>query len=87
MCRVAHLGSIQFVGNDRLPMIPGETRAILARPGRFERPTYRLGGGCSILLSYGRVSGEPGLLPVAPMKASRKRGLAARAAAIWSQWR
>ena len=26
---------------------------LLAFPRRFERPTYRLGGGCSILLSYG----------------------------------
>ena len=25
----------------------------MAFPGRFERPTYRLGGGCSIRLSYG----------------------------------
>ena len=27
--------------------------AALASPGRFERPTFRLGGGCSIQLSYG----------------------------------
>ena len=26
---------------------------LLVIPGRFELPTYRLGGGCSILLSYG----------------------------------
>ncbi len=26
---------------------------ILAAPARFERTTYRLGGGCSIQLSYG----------------------------------
>ncbi len=25
----------------------------VAAPARFERTTYRLGGGCSILLSYG----------------------------------
>ncbi len=25
----------------------------MAAPARFERTTYRLGGGCSILLSYG----------------------------------
>lgn len=26
---------------------------FMASPGRFERPTFRLGGECSILLSYG----------------------------------
>ena len=26
---------------------------LLVIPGRFELPTYRLGGGCSIQLSYG----------------------------------
>ena len=25
----------------------------MAAPGRFERPTFNLGGCCSILLSYG----------------------------------
>ena len=25
----------------------------MVTPARFERTTYRLGGGCSILLSYG----------------------------------
>ena len=30
-------------------------RRFLAFPRRFERPTYRLGGGCSILLSYGNI--------------------------------
>ena len=29
---------------------------FLARPARFERTAFRLGGGCSILLSYGRKS-------------------------------
>ena len=28
---------------------------MLVIPGRFELPTYRLGGGCSIQLSYGTV--------------------------------
>ena len=28
----------------------------LARLMRFERTTFRLGGGCSILLSYKRIS-------------------------------
>ena len=28
---------------------------FMAFPRRFERPTYRLGGGCSILLSYGNI--------------------------------
>ena len=28
----------------------------LALPARFERATFRLGGGCSILLSYGSIS-------------------------------
>ncbi len=35
---------------------PTNTRKWLfymAAPGRFERPAYRLGGGCSIQLSYG----------------------------------
>ena len=27
----------------------------MARPARFERATFRLGGGCSIQLSYGRI--------------------------------
>ena len=30
-------------------------RAFLARPKEFESPTFRLGGGRSILLSYGRI--------------------------------
>ena len=30
-------------------------RPDMALPARFERATFRLGGGCSILLSYGRV--------------------------------
>ena len=30
-----------------------QVRILLVIPGRFELPTYRLGGGCSILLSYG----------------------------------
>ena len=29
--------------------------AVLASPARFERATFRLGGGRSILLSYGRM--------------------------------
>ena len=32
-------------------------RAKMARPGGLEPPTYRLEGGCSILLSYGRKYG------------------------------
>ncbi len=28
---------------------------LMARPRRFERLTFRLGGGCSIQLSYGRM--------------------------------
>ncbi len=28
---------------------------LLARPKEFESPTFRLGGGRSILLSYGRI--------------------------------
>ena len=27
----------------------------MASPARFERATFRLGGGCSIQLSYGRI--------------------------------
>ncbi len=30
---------------------------LLAPMRRFERPTYRLGGGCSILLSYMGICG------------------------------
>lgn len=30
-------------------------RGFLAFPGRFELPTFRLGGGRSILLSYGNM--------------------------------
>lgn len=30
----------------------------MASPGRFERLTYRLGGGCSIQLSYGDICFE-----------------------------
>ncbi len=29
--------------------------AVMVRLGRFERPTYCLGGSCSILLSYNRI--------------------------------
>lgn len=29
----------------------------MARPARFERATFRLGGECSIQLSYGRIYG------------------------------
>ncbi len=32
-----------------------EAVGFLARPARFERATFRLGGGRSILLSYGRI--------------------------------
>ena len=28
---------------------------FVALPARFERATFRLGGGCSILLSYGSI--------------------------------
>ena len=42
------------VGNEKRP-----TRLCrsfsLARPKEFESPTFRLGGGRSILLSYGRI--------------------------------
>ena len=37
-----------------------ERDEAVAPPGRFERPTFNLGGCCSVLLSYGgahRVSG------------------------------
>ena len=34
-------------------MPPGKIPGGLALPARFERATFRLGGGCSILLSYG----------------------------------
>ena len=30
--------------------------SVLARPARFERATFRLGGERSILLSYGRIT-------------------------------
>ena len=30
-------------------------QSLLARPKEFESPTFRLGGGRSILLSYGRI--------------------------------
>ena len=30
-------------------------QGLLARPKEFESPTFRLGGGRSILLSYGRI--------------------------------
>ena len=35
------------------PAKPCKCAYLLVIPGRFELPTYRLGGGCSILLSYG----------------------------------
>ena len=31
-------------------------RPDMALPARFERATFRLGGGCSILLSYGSIA-------------------------------
>ncbi len=36
--------------------VPGKLDNKKMFPRRFERPTYRLGGGCSILLSYGNKS-------------------------------
>ena len=33
----------------------GRSIPLLARPKEFESPTFRLGGGRSILLSYGRI--------------------------------
>ena len=38
---------------------PGYYPGWLALPARFERATFRLGGGCSILLSYGSISAKP----------------------------
>ncbi len=33
----------------------GSRHCLVASPARFERATFRLGGGCSILLSYGDI--------------------------------
>src|SRR5947208_6735639 len=41
---------------DLLPMCPGWTKEVLARPEGFEPPTPRFVVWCSIQLSYGRVA-------------------------------
>ena len=38
------------------PLIHTKGFRLLAHPARFERATFRLGGGRSIRLSYGRMS-------------------------------
>ncbi len=47
----------------------------MVTPARFERTTYRLGGGCSILLSYGAslsVRGAPARPSITATKAAYK---------------
>ena len=44
------------------PKILGKS-AVLAFPGRFERPACRLGGGRSILLSYGNIYSLFSIMP------------------------
>ena len=44
------------------PKILGKS-AVLAFPGRFERPACRLGGGRSILLSYGNIYSFFSIMP------------------------
>jgi hypothetical protein len=58
----------QFVQNEQNPhwsiIIFRYFRRIMASPRRFERPACRLGGGCSIQLSYGDRVGDYSCLRV-----------------------
>ena len=49
-CELRHLCNQQVQSSHTI------TVDSLARPKEFESPTFRLGGGRSILLSYGRIS-------------------------------
>ena len=46
----------QFVSVNKKDRHDGVGLFYLARLKEFESPTFRLGGGCSILLSYKRIS-------------------------------
>ena len=46
------------------------SHGVLASPARFERATFRLGGGCSIQLSYGDIS-YPAILSNFPLPVKR----------------
>ena len=48
------------------------TGRSLASPARFERAAFRLGGECSILLSYGDTNGNIDMIP-RPKKTVKKR--------------
>ena len=56
-----------------------ESKRLVVRPGRFERPTFCSGGKRSIQLSYGRTLQEQFIMP--------KLGAASSVAVVRSQYR
>ena len=50
-----HLRSKKISSPKKMSDDMGCSVMLLARPKEFESPTFRLGGGRSILLSYGRI--------------------------------
>ena len=53
--KCAEMGGFSSLADAKTERRKSDTLFFLARPKEFESPTFRLGGGRSILLSYGRI--------------------------------